>query len=311
MGDSYFHFDKKGEIKMKHIKAITLLTAIIALFSTAAAATGIFSKGGPGEYDITSVRGENVTIYGKGLYQHMSADVAIQGIAQDWITLVLAVPLLLFSLYLARKGSIKGRLMLSGVLLYFLLTYLFYLVMAMYNTFFLGYVILLSSSFFAFTLSILSLNPEEISSHFKQKVPVKLLGGFLIFNSCLIGLMWLSVVFPTVINGSIPVDVEHYTTLVVQGFDLSLFLPIGFLSGLFFIKRKAFGYVCAPVYFVFLSILMTALSAKIVAMTLVGVNAFPAILIIPVINLTTIFGALMTYSHIQKVTNSIQTNITM
>ena len=285
---------------MLYKKPITILAWIIAILGAAAAATGIFSTGGPGESVITTVRGDTVRIYGEGLYQHMSSDVAIQGIAQDYITLFVAAPLLLLSLYFARKGSFKGRLVLSGVLFYFLLTYLFYLTMAMFNAFFLGYVVLLSSSFFAVTLSLLSFNLNKLVTYFNPKIPVKLLGGFLIFNAILIGLLWLSVVLPSLLSGTNPVDLDHYTTLIVQGLDLALFLPISFLSGFFFIKRKAIGYLCAPVYLVFLSILMTALSAKILGMTLVGVNAFPAIVIIPVINVTTLLFTFIAFKHIEE-----------
>jgi hypothetical protein len=289
-----------NEMEMLYKKPITILSWIIAVLAAAAAASGIFSTGGPGEFVITSVRGDTVRIYGEGLYKHMSSDVAIQGIAQDYITLFVAVPLLLLSLYVARKGSLRGRLMLSGVLFYFMLTYLFYLTMAMYNVFFLGYVVLLSSGFFAVTLSLLSFDIKKIVSYFKPKLPVKLLGGFLIFNAILIGLLWLSVILPSLISGTNPVDLDHYTTLIVQGLDLALFLPISFLSGYFLIKRKAIGYIFAPVYLVFLSILMTALSAKIIGMTLVGVNAFPAIIIIPIINLTTLGFTIFTLKNVDE-----------
>jgi hypothetical protein len=50
-----------------------------------------------------SIRGENITIYGKGIYQHMAADVAIQGIAQDYVTLFMGVPHPIFSLYILKE----------------------------------------------------------------------------------------------------------------------------------------------------------------------------------------------------------------
>ena len=80
---------------------VTLLVILIALGASAAALTGILSNGGSGSWLYTSIRGEEITIYGQGIYRHMSADVAIQGIAQDWITLCLAVPVLLVSLTFA------------------------------------------------------------------------------------------------------------------------------------------------------------------------------------------------------------------
>ena len=127
---------------MKNKKVISVLVIVVAIIAIIAASSGIFSHGGNGQYDYQSIRGKTVTIYGDGLYRHMSADVAIQGIAQDYVTLFLAVPLLLISLIFAIKGSLRSRFLLAGILNYFLLTYLFYLEMAMYNEMFLAYVIL-------------------------------------------------------------------------------------------------------------------------------------------------------------------------
>lgn len=72
---------------MQNKKVISILIILIAMFAVIATLAGIFSTGGSGEYEYKSIRGQTVTIYGEGLYKHMSADVAIQGIAQDYVTL--------------------------------------------------------------------------------------------------------------------------------------------------------------------------------------------------------------------------------
>jgi len=154
---------------MKNNNLITVLVLLIIILSGIATFMGITSNDGPGEYDYMSIRGENIIIYGKGIYGHMSADVAIQGIAQDYITLFLGIPLLLFSLFLFRKNNIKGLFLLSGTLMYFLVTYLFYTAMAMYNVMFLVYLALLCFSFFAFVLSLFCYNITEIKQIFSSE----------------------------------------------------------------------------------------------------------------------------------------------
>lgn len=285
---------------MKYKKSITVLTSLIILLGIVAASIGIFSTGGPGPYEIETVRGETVMIYGKGLYRHMSMDVAPQGIAQDYVTLFAGVPLLFISLLWASRGSLKGQFLLAGTLGYFLTTYLFYLVMGMYNMLFLVYAALLGTSFFAFVQTMLSFEISTLADRFRESTPVKLMGGFLIFNSLAIGLMWLGIVVPPLLDGTIiPKEVEHYTTLIVQGLDLGLLLPLSFVSGLLFIKEKPFGYLLAPVYFVFLSILMVALTAKVVAMGLLGQNVVPAIVIIPMFGLVAIFCSVFIFKNIK------------
>ena len=286
---------------MKNKKVISVLVIIVAIMAVIAASSGIFSNGGDGPYEYQSIRGKSVTIHGDGLYRDMSADVAIQGIAQDYVTLFLAVPFLLISLFFAIKGSLHARFLLAGILNYFLLTYLFYLEMAMYNKMFLGYVILTGTSFFAFVLVVLNFDIQMLPVLFKPDIPVKFIGGFLIFNSVVIALLWLSVVIPPLIDGSvIPDAVQHYTTLTVQGLDLALFLPISFISGFLLIKKKPFGYLMSTVTLVFLPMLMTALTAKIIAMALEGVNVIPAVFIIPSILTISIVCSLLLLKNIKK-----------
>jgi hypothetical protein len=284
---------------VKHLKVISLLVVFVVLAAAVATTTGIMSEAGPGSFTYETVRGETVTIYGKGVYQHMSAEVAPQGIAQDYVTLLLGIPLLIIALLSARTGSLKGRFLLAGTLGYFLVTYLFYLLMGMYNVLFLVYVFLLASSFFAFLLTLLSFDRRQLPSFFLSATPYRLTGGFLMFQAVAIALLWLSIVVPPLLDRSIiPVQVEHYTTLVVQGLDLGLLLPAGFISGLLFSKKRPFGYLFTPIYFVFLSLLMTALSAKVIAMALLGYNVIPAIIIIPVFNLLSILSAVLIFKNI-------------
>lgn len=286
---------------MKQKQTTTLLLIAIAVLSGFAAAVGIFSTGGPGNFEYESIRGETVIIYGKGIYKHMSADVAIQGIAQDVITLLAAIPLLLISLTTSQKGSVRGRLVLTGVTGYFFVTYLFYTAMGMYNELFLVYVTLLGLTFFALFNLMTSFNLQKISGYFSPKTPVKFVGGFLIFNVIAIALMWLGRVVPPLIDGSIyPVDLQHYTTLIVQGFDLGLLLPVSFVAGILFIKKRPLGYLTGTTYIVFLSVLMTALSAKITAMGWNGVNIFPAVFIIAILNTVTIGCAVITIRSIHQ-----------
>lgn len=269
---------------MKHQGKLTVLVVLITIIAGVASGIGIISSGGQGPYPYESIRGEVVEIYGTGIYRHMSADVAVQGVAQDVITLFIGIPMLWISLFLARSGSLTGRYMLAGTTGYFLVTYLFYLVMGMYNILFLAYASLLGMSFFAFLLSVLGFKPEDLPGLFRNESPVRLSGLFLMVNSIAISLLWLGVVLPPLFDGSIyPVQLQHYTTLIVQGLDLGLLLPAGFVAGWLLYRKHPFGFLFGPVYLIFLSILMAALVSKIVAMGMAGQPIFPVIIIMPTI----------------------------
>ena len=270
-----------------------LQITLISILAAVAACCGIFTNDGPGPSEYTTVRGETIELYGQGIYKHMSSDVAIQGIAQDYVTLFIAIPLLIFSFAGFRKGSIRSKYILTGTTGYLLVTYLFYTAMGMYNYMFLVWVTLLGLTFFTFLRLILSFNFAASSGELSEKAPHKFAGGFLMFNSIIIALLWLSILLPPLIDGTLyPKELDHYTTLIVQGFDLGLLLPASFISGLLLYRRKPSGLVLGTVYLGFLSLLMTALCAKIAAMAIQGVNVIPAVFVIPAITLVTIFALL-------------------
>jgi hypothetical protein len=280
-------------------KTVTLLVILIAVFATSATIVGIFSSGGPGQYVYKSIRGRDVTIYGKGLYKDMSAEVAPQGIAQDIVTLLIAIPLLLISLFLVRNGSQKGKYMLAGSIGYFLITYLFYSVMGMYNKLFLVYVALMGLSFFAFILTLLAFERKKLQCLFARRTPVKATGCFLFFTSASIAMLWLSIVVPPLLTGQIiPVQVEHYTTLIVQALDLGILLPAALICGVLFIRKNELGYLLTPIYFIFLSLLMTALTAKVIAMGVLGYNIIPVVFLIPTFNIITVICSIVIMKNV-------------
>lgn len=267
---------------MQHRRTILALSLLTAFVAAIAAGVGIFYREGPGPREHETLHGATVTTYGRGLYRDMSAEVAPQGIAQDVVTLFVAVPLLLASLHPASRGSLRARFILAGGLAYFVVTYLFYLMMAMYNALFLAYSVVLSTSFFALAMVLMGFDLAALPRRFSEATPVRGVGIFLIVNALLIALLWLSIVIPPLLSGAVvPPQVEHYTTLVVQGLDLALLLPLSALSGWLLLKRRPFGYLLAPTYMVFLCILMLALVAKLTAMGMLGYSIVPAVVIIP------------------------------
>ena len=132
----------------------------------------------------------------------------------------------------------------------------------------------------------------QLSVHLTHRRSMRFAGGFLVVNAVLIGLLWSSVVVPPLLDGSLyPVSLQHYTTLIVQGFDLGLLLPLSIVSGVLLRRGTTLGLLAGPVYLVFLSLLMTALVAKIVAMALTGVNVIPSVFVIPMITVIAYLSA--------------------
>lgn len=286
---------------MKYKKAISLLILCIVVLSGIATTVGVFSNKGTGEYQIESFRGETVTIYGKGIYQDDSISAVAQAKAQDIVTMALGIPLLVVSLYLSRKGLLRGRLLLTGTLGYFLYTYISYSFLAMYNSLFLVYVALMSASFFAFVLSMMSYDLEKLRLSFKEKLPVKFVGGFQIFLGIIIGLLWLGRIGPSLLNKTIPLGLEHYSTLIIQAMDLGFVLPAAILSGVLLIKRKNFGYLLSSVIIIKGITMLTSITAMIIGMIYAGVEvSIVEIILFPLFMLVTIYCLVLILKNVDE-----------
>ncbi|MEK4040691.1 hypothetical protein [Paenibacillus odorifer] len=249
---------------------LSVLISVIAVFATA---VGLFSDGisDGTKYTFTSIWGEDVKLQGSGVYSHDSVSAAAQAKAQDGVTLFLAIPLLLSSLIMTIKGSIKGRMLLTGTLGYFLYTYASYSFLTMYNSLFLVYVLLFSLSFFAFILALFSFDKESIHTYFKNSLPSKGIGFSLMVIAFMILFLWLGKILNSLLGGIPPQGLEHYSTLVIQVLDLAILVPLAIVTGIMVIRRQPFGYLLATVV-VFKGVtLLLAITAMLAAMIYSGV----------------------------------------
>lgn len=286
---------------MNNKKTITVLSVLIALFAGMASYVGITSTQGRGMFEFQSIYGQAVSVYGKGIYQYMSVPAAVSQIAQDKVTLFLGIPLFLISLYLFRKNSLKGKILLSGTLIYFFTTYMFNMASTIFNSLFLVYVAITGLSFFALILTLMSFERNKMNSYFSDKLPVKFIGGFLMFGAIATAGSWLGIVMPAVTGGKYPLELGHYTTMVVQAFDLSIYLPISFLSGFFIFRKKQIGYLMAPVYLIFLVILMASVTAKVFSVNASGIAVNPQqLFIFPIFTLISVICSYLVFKNIKS-----------
>lgn len=297
---------------MKHKKIITLLVIVIAAFSSIAAAAGVFSAWSePAEQiQIQSLYGEKITLYGKGIYRNDSESAAAQAVAQDVVTLILAVPMLLISLTMARRGLLKGKLLLTGTLGYFLYTYTSYTFLCIYNSLFLIYVMLMSVSLFTFILCITYLDMEALKNSFNTNLSVKFIGGFQLFLAFMIFTLWMGRIVPSLVEGSVPFGLEHYSTLVIQALDLGIIVPATVLSGIMILRRKTLGYLLSSVIIIKGLTMLTALTAMIAGMIIAGVEVsiveifvFPAFNLIAIFCLVVLLRSINEKAYISKTSN--------
>jgi len=285
----------------KYKRTIYVLVSCISILALVACLFGLFSSGGNGQYEFKSITKETVTIYGSGIYKNDSVSGVAQAKASDFVTLVLGIPLIIVSLYFAIRGSFRGRLMLTGTLGYFLYTYMSYTFLLTYNPLFIVYVAIMSASLYSFILSFMSFEIGKVPAMFSQKLPTKLLGGFQLLVGFSLCLMWLGKIAPTIFVGKIPMGLENYTTLVIQGMDLGIIVPAAFLSGILIIKRKPFGYLLSSIIIIKGVTMLTCISAMIINMVGMGVDmSFTEIVVFPILDLFAIVCLILLFRNTAK-----------
>ena len=207
-------------------------------------------------------------------YRQDSASMGAQGIGQDLVDLFLVVPLLLISLFFARKGSRLWIFILGGTLFYIMYSFVIYAFGVNFNRLFLLYCTTLGLSLYAFILYVHLLAGERVKEWFKEQAPVKLTGIFLLLISVIFYGMWLKDVIPAILAGTAPPSVSDNNLLVnpVHVADLAFALPGLVLTAVLLMKRMNYGFILAPVALVFTVILAVALVAMVVMLQVKGVS---------------------------------------
>jgi hypothetical protein len=164
----------------------------------------------------------------------------------DLVTLVVSLPLLAVSTWLAFRGSLRGRLILTGTLGFFLYTYMSMSMLTAFNALFLVYVALFSLSLFAFILSMMSFDLADLPRHFSPRLPRGWIAGLMFLVSAFLSLAWIERVTAPFLRNQTPA-LENTTTFVIQAMDLGLIMPLAVLSGILLLRRSPWGYLLASV----------------------------------------------------------------
>jgi hypothetical protein len=256
---------------MKYQSVFKVLLPLIFVLALLAAGMGLFDQAPGHSYALTNFRGEQVTISGRGLYYWDTLSAAAQMQANDLITLVVGLPLLALGAWLALHGSLRGQLLLTGTLGFFLYTYLSMCMLAAYNGLFLVYVALFGLSLYAFALSLMSVDVAALPGHFSARFPRGWVAGLLFLVGGFLLAAWLGRVVPELLNPQTPAALENATTRVIQAMDLALVAPLAVVGGVLLLRRQPWGYLLASVAVLKGLTLALAVSAMAINMTLAGV----------------------------------------
>ncbi|MEL7670609.1 hypothetical protein [Methanobacterium sp.] len=240
-------------------------------------------------------------LFWKGLYKHETISMAAQAMGQDLITLIIGIPILMGSLYLIQKNSLKGNLIWMGTLFYFLYSYASMSFLASYNQLFLVYVALFSLSLYTFIYGLLSLNVKTIKESITPGKTSKIAGAFLIFSGAMIALMWVKMIVDSLLTGIAPAALESYTTLVIQALDIGVVFPATLLAGILILKGKSWGYALVSLLLIKASLMGTAILSMIFFMAQNGVSpATGQVIFFAIITVAGILISILFYNRINN-----------
>ena len=232
---------------MKNPILLRVFTILIFILVLVATTTGIFyqSPGSPIEY--TAVRGEPVIFQGNGLYRYDPASFAREGIVWDVINLFIGLPLFAVAVYLNQRNSLRGRLLLGGLLFYFFYVYVLAMTGYAFNRLFLVYVAIFALSAVAFFINLQNIDVARLPAQVSPRFPHGLFIGFTFIMGAVLVFLWLGRILPIMINDRFPPDMTGMTTLVSQGFDLGMVVPLLFSTGILLWRRSPWGYLLTSI----------------------------------------------------------------
>lgn len=227
---------------MSSKKLIIWLGILIIALSLIATIRPLFIMDKGEFYSFTTLRGQDVLIFGEGLYKFDSVFAASGFKGQDYVTLFLGVPLLSFALFFYKKGFLKAGLLLLAVISFFLYVCASMSLGAAYNGLFMVYVLLLAASFFCFILLFDSIKLESLPIEIKNSLPRTFPAFYLFLCGAVTLVVWSVPLIFSAIRGTPPNLLGHYTTMVTYALDLAIITPSTFLAGWLILKRNPLGY---------------------------------------------------------------------
>jgi hypothetical protein len=219
-----------------------------------------------------------------------TAGIVIPGFrAHDLFNLVVALPVLLASIWFARRGSLAGLLLWPGGLLYVLYTYTQYLIGAPFGPLFLGYGLLVVLSAYAMIGVVARINHAAVRERLSVAIRARTIGGILIALALLTFGQDGGGAIATALGGGSQAEplARHVWTA-----DLTISVPATLVGGVLLWRRAALGYVVAAGLLFAFGLTPIALAAMLALQpwltgsaidggTIVGLLVFAAVAYVP------------------------------
>lgn len=186
-------------------------------------------------------------LFWEHLYQDSNELILTGWWINDWVTLVVAVPLFAFSLLMIKNESLTGYALLLGLMMYSVYNFSFYLFGAAFNAAFLGYVIILVLGLFGLILGAILLYGKLDKGHLPSSKASKLISSYMLLVVIFLSIGWIGQWLDFVVTGKIPELMERFdaTLHLVAALDLTFVVPWFFVGAFLLWRQQVLGLIIA------------------------------------------------------------------
>lgn len=271
---------------IKQQTALNCLIPLLVILALVAAGTGLFWQDGSPSFTFTTLHGQTVEMFGNGLYKNDTLFTGAAFRGTDVVTLFVALPLLILSFWLYRRGSLRGGFLLTAMVSYFLYNAAHMAFAAVYNNLFLVYIAYFSVSFFAFILAFSAVNLEAL--------PGKAMAGrgtavFLFISGLAPLFLWGSDLVTALLQNQAPPLLGSYTTMFTHAVDIGIIVPVVYLAGIWLLRQRPLGYLLSFIMLSLLALIGLVVVAQTIVQIQVGIT-FPTGVLIGMIGSWIVLG---------------------
>lgn len=257
----------------KQLSKFEILIIVIILLLIIIATVGFISFHTDSSYFVKNQYGEDVRIFGSGIYSHDSYFRAPIFIGSDATMLFLTVPLLVIALVIEIKNRTeKAKLFLNallGMVLYYSASIAFGVT---YNSLLLAYIALFATSLFALIISMKQIDIDALRRLHGKPRPMKGISVFLVITGLALFLAWMPDIIASLISAEPLALIEVYTTEVTYILDMGIISPLMFICLYLLKKDDEFGRILLSMLLMICLIMGVMLPVQTVYQMLAGIE---------------------------------------
>jgi hypothetical protein len=211
-------------------------------------------------------------------YVQETASWAAQGTGQDIVNLAVVLPAMLIALHAASAGSLRAVLVVLGLLIYLVYSYVLYAFFVHFNLLFPVYVATLGTSFWALVGAVLDVRHDRIRELFEDKTG-RAQSVYLMVSGLLFGVLWTSSIATSIVSGQTPRDLVEAGLPVnpVHVLDLAFVLPAMVVTSILLWKRHPLGWLWAVPLVTFAAAMGSAIVGMMAVMKTAGLPVSAAV----------------------------------